>query len=120
MVSQYPRSQGSRGTKDQEAAVLHDGTDVSCANDVASGNKVECHSPHGERDAGRAALPDEDLPAFRQLLAQQINDSQVKVVAEDTTLSMPAAPPTSLKTDMFAALEQAQKDVAPESITLPT
>jgi len=65
------------------------------------------------------ALPDEDLGKFRDLLASVINDPQVKVVAEDATYSMPASPISRLHTEMFDALEQAQKEVAPGAITLP-
>jgi len=66
------------------------------------------------------ALPDEDLPKFRETLSRIINDSQVRVVADDTALSMPAAPASQLNTEMFDALERAQKEVAAEAITLPT
>ncbi len=41
------------------------------------------------------------------------------MVAEDSSLSMPPAPASSLHTEMFAALERAQKEVEPNSITLP-
>ena len=53
------------------------------------------------------------------MLASVINDPQVKVVAEERTLFMPASAPSKLGTEMFAALEHAQKEVAPEAITLP-
>ena len=65
------------------------------------------------------ALPDEDLGKFREMLASAINDPQVKVVAEDTTYTMPASPISRLHTELFDALERAQKEVAPEAITLP-
>jgi hypothetical protein len=38
----------------------------------------------------------------------------------DVSISMPAPPPSKLSTEMFAALERAQKKVSPEAITLPT
>jgi acetylornithine deacetylase/succinyl-diaminopimelate desuccinylase-like protein len=41
------------------------------------------------------------------------------VIAEDTQLSMPPAPPSKLGTEMFTALERAQKEVSPDAITLP-
>ena len=65
------------------------------------------------------ALPDEDLAKFRDLLASVINDPQVKVVAEDTTYSMPASEISRLHSELFDALERAQKEVAPDAITLP-
>ncbi len=86
---------------------------------LKAGIKSNVIPPTAEATLDIRALPDEDLVKFRDMLAQVIDDPQVKVVAEDTTYSMPAAPVTSLKTEMFAALERAQKEVAPEAITLP-
>lgn len=84
-----------------------------------AGIKENVIPPSAEATLDIRALPDEDLPKFRQMLASVINDPQVKVVAEDTTFSMPAAPVSRLHTEMFDALEQAQKEVAPDAITLP-
>lgn len=86
---------------------------------LKAGIKSNVIPPTAEATLDVRALPDEDLVKFRDLLAQVINDPQVKVVAEDVTYSMPAAPVTSLNTEMFRALEHAQKEVAPEAITLP-
>ena len=84
-----------------------------------AGIKENVIPPSAEATLDIRALPDEDLAKFRQMLASVINDPQVKVVAEDTTFSMPAAPVSRLHTEMFDALEQAQKEVAPDAITLP-
>lgn len=86
---------------------------------LKAGIKSNVIPPVAEATLDIRALPDEDLDKFREMLAGVINDPQLKVVAEDTTYSMPAAPVTSLKTEMFAALENAQKEVVPEAITLP-
>ena len=86
---------------------------------LKAGYKSNVIPPTAEATLDIRALPDEDLDKFREMLANVINDPQVKVVAEDTKYSMPAAPVTSLKTEMFAALENAQKEVAPDVITLP-
>ena len=86
---------------------------------LKAGYKSNVIPPTAEATLDIRALPDEDLDKFREMLANVINDPQVKVVAEDTKYSMPAAPVTSLKTEMFDALERAQKEVAPQSITLP-
>jgi len=86
---------------------------------LKAGIKSNVIPPTAEATLDIRALPDEDLDKFREMLAGVIDDPQVKVVAEDTQYSMPAAPVTSLNTDMFHALEAAQKEVAPESITLP-
>jgi acetylornithine deacetylase/succinyl-diaminopimelate desuccinylase-like protein len=86
---------------------------------LSAGIKSNVIPPSAEATLDIRALPDEDLPKFRELLAKVINDPQVKVVAEDTTYSMVAAPVSRLHTEMFDALERAQKDVAPDSLTLP-
>jgi len=86
---------------------------------LTAGIKSNVIPPTAEATLDIRALPDEDLEKFRAMLAEVIDDPQVKVVAEDVTYSMPAAPVTSLKTEMFTALERAQKEVAPEAITLP-
>lgn len=87
---------------------------------LQAGIKENVIPPSAEGTLDVRALPDEDLPKFREMLAAVINDPQVKVVAGDTTYSMPAAPVSKLHTEMFDALEHAQKLVAPDSITLPT
>jgi acetylornithine deacetylase/succinyl-diaminopimelate desuccinylase-like protein len=86
---------------------------------LKAGIKSNVIPPTAEATLDIRALPDEDLEKFRAMLAEVIDDPQVKVVAEDVTYSMPAAPVTSLKTEMFTALERAQKEVAPGAITLP-
>jgi acetylornithine deacetylase/succinyl-diaminopimelate desuccinylase-like protein len=86
---------------------------------MSAGFKSNVIPPSAEATLDIRTLPDEDLPKFREMLAGVINDPQVKVVAEDTTHSMPAAPASRQHTEMFDALEQAQKEVAPEAITLP-
>jgi acetylornithine deacetylase/succinyl-diaminopimelate desuccinylase-like protein len=86
---------------------------------MSAGFKSNVIPPSAEATLDIRALPDEDPPKFREMLAGVINDPQVKVVAEDTTHSMPAAPASRQQTVMFDALEQAQKEVAPEAITLP-
>jgi acetylornithine deacetylase/succinyl-diaminopimelate desuccinylase-like protein len=86
---------------------------------VNAGIKSNVIPPTAEATLDIRALPDEDLAKFREMLASVINDPQVKVVAEDTAYSMVAAPVSRLHTEMFDALEQAQKAVAPQAITLP-
>jgi acetylornithine deacetylase/succinyl-diaminopimelate desuccinylase-like protein len=87
---------------------------------LKAGYKSNVIPPSAEATLDVRALPDEDLGKFREMLVEIIKDPQVRVVAEDVSLSMPAAPPSKLDTEMFAALERAQKEVSPEAITLPT
>ena len=63
------------------------------------------------------ALPDEDMTNFVQTLRVLINDPAVEVVPGGG--GRPATPPSRLDTEMFAALERAQKTVFPEAVTLP-
>ena len=62
------------------------------------------------------ALPDEDLPKFVERLRGVIADPQIEI---KTNSGRPAAPASSLNTEMFAALEAAQKRVYPGSVTIP-
>jgi len=87
---------------------------------LKAGIKENVIPPIAEATLDVRALPDEDLDKFREMLAGVIADPQVKVVAEDVTYSMPAAPVTRLDTEMFRALEAAQIDVAPDAVTLPS
>jgi len=87
---------------------------------LKAGYKSNVIPPSAEATLDVRALPDEDLGKFCEILVGIINDPQVRVVAEDVSLSMPAAPPSKLDTEMFAALERSQKEVSPEAITLPT
>jgi acetylornithine deacetylase/succinyl-diaminopimelate desuccinylase-like protein len=64
------------------------------------------------------ALPDEDMALFIKLLTDRIQDPQVTIVPVSTT--RPATPASRTDTEMFHALEAAQREVAPEAITLPS
>jgi acetylornithine deacetylase/succinyl-diaminopimelate desuccinylase-like protein len=84
-----------------------------------AGIKENVIPPNAQATLDVRALPDEDLDAFRGKLAGVIDDPAVQVIAGDGTYSMPQAPVSSLHTDMFVALEAAQKEVVPDAITLP-
>jgi acetylornithine deacetylase/succinyl-diaminopimelate desuccinylase-like protein len=62
------------------------------------------------------ALPDEDLQKFVERLRGVIGDPHIEI---KTNSGRPAAPASSLNTEMFSALEAAQKRLYPESITIP-
>jgi len=62
------------------------------------------------------ALPDEDLPKFVERLREVIGDPHIEI---KTNSGRPAAPASSLNTEMFAALEAAQKRIYPGSLTIP-
>lgn len=86
---------------------------------LKAGIKSNVIPPTAEATLDVRALPDEDLEKLRQTLIQLINDLQVQVVPENESFSMVPSPPSRLNTEMFAALEAAQKQVFPEAITLP-
>lgn len=85
-----------------------------------AGIKVNVIPPTAEATLDVRALPDEDLATLRESLAKLINDSQVQVVPADEPFMMVPSPASGLHTEMFTALEQAQKQVFPEAITLPS
>jgi len=63
------------------------------------------------------ALPDEDMTNFVKLLREVISDPLVEVVPAGE--GRPATAPSRFDTEMFAALERAQKAMFPEATTLP-
>ena len=63
------------------------------------------------------ALPDENMTNFVQLLREVIDDPAVEIVPAGA--GRPATPPSRFDTEMFAALERAQKSIFPEAVTIP-
>jgi acetylornithine deacetylase/succinyl-diaminopimelate desuccinylase-like protein len=65
------------------------------------------------------ALPDEDMPAFYAEMTRLIDDPSITLNPPDLTNSMPAAPTSSIHTQLYGALEAAQRAFIPEAITVP-
>jgi len=63
-------------------------------------------------------LPDEDVDAFYEKLAEVMNEPNIEIVPED--IYRPAAPPSGLDNAMFAGLERAANHMYPDAIVLPT
>jgi len=63
------------------------------------------------------ALPDEDMKKFYAEMERVIGDPAVKL--EPLSPERPAAPPSRLDTEMFQALETAQRRLYPGAITVP-
>jgi acetylornithine deacetylase/succinyl-diaminopimelate desuccinylase-like protein len=63
------------------------------------------------------ALPDENMPKFYAEMERIIADPAVKV--EPIPATRPAAPPSRVDTEMFRALEAAQRRLYPEAKTIP-
>jgi acetylornithine deacetylase/succinyl-diaminopimelate desuccinylase-like protein len=65
------------------------------------------------------ALPDENLEGLIATLTRLIDDPEVQVVPLVGGQTRPVTPPSRLDTEMFRALEAAQKRRFPTAITLP-
>ncbi|MDH3224407.1 MAG: M20/M25/M40 family metallo-hydrolase [Gemmatimonadota bacterium] len=63
------------------------------------------------------ALPDEDMDAFLAELARRIDDPLVEVMPPVSW--RPSGEPSPLDTDLFLALENTQRQMYPEAVTLP-
>jgi acetylornithine deacetylase/succinyl-diaminopimelate desuccinylase-like protein len=63
-------------------------------------------------------LPDENVDAFYQRLAEVIDDPRVTIVPED--IYRPAAPPSEIDSEMFRILERNAKKMYPGVTVLPT
>jgi acetylornithine deacetylase/succinyl-diaminopimelate desuccinylase-like protein len=64
------------------------------------------------------ALPDEDMPAFREMVKQVINDPQIELLVESRN-PRPPAPPSKLDSEAFRVLEDVNKKIY-NVPTLPT
>jgi acetylornithine deacetylase/succinyl-diaminopimelate desuccinylase-like protein len=84
-----------------------------------AGFKSNVIPPEAEAEIDIRALPEEDLPALLETMRKIVDDPSVTIFPPDTTDSMPAAPASSIHTALFAALETAQKELLPGTITVP-
>jgi acetylornithine deacetylase/succinyl-diaminopimelate desuccinylase-like protein len=67
------------------------------------------------------AVPEEDMPAFYEMMRQVIGDPNVEVVSGNPggRGGRPAPPPSRMDTEMFQALERVTKQMFPGAITIP-
>lgn len=63
------------------------------------------------------ALPDEDMDAFLAELERRVDDPLVEVMPPVSW--RPSGPPSPLDTDLFRALENTQRQMYPDAVTLP-
>jgi acetylornithine deacetylase/succinyl-diaminopimelate desuccinylase-like protein len=63
-------------------------------------------------------LPDEDVDAFYEKLADVIAEPNVEIVPEE--IYRPVAPPSGLDNVMFASIERAANSLYPDAIVLPS
>ncbi len=95
-------------------SMLH--TSIS-PNIISAGYQVNVIPSEAEATLDIRALPDEDMPAFLEMLRKVIDDPAVEVVP-NTGNSRPAAPPSSITSDAFKAIEAANRKIY-KAITLP-
>jgi acetylornithine deacetylase/succinyl-diaminopimelate desuccinylase-like protein len=87
-------------------------------NIITGGFRRNVIPDQAEAELDIRALPDEELEAFLTTLRNLVDDPAVEVTAP--TSMRPAAPPSRLDSDMFHALEQVQREMVPDAVTLPT
>jgi len=83
-----------------------------------AGFKVNVIPSEGEAQLDIRALPDENMERFYDQMRRVIQDPNVELVPDKP--GRPVAPPSRLDTDMFRALENAQRRLYPGAITLPS
>jgi acetylornithine deacetylase/succinyl-diaminopimelate desuccinylase-like protein len=66
------------------------------------------------------ALPDEDMSRVVEQIRGLINDPKVEVRMAARGSTRPAAPPSRMDTEMYRAIERAQRKLFPGAVTLPT
>src|SRR4051794_16929968 len=64
------------------------------------------------------ALPDENMPAFVEMMKKVIDDPAVEVVRDTSRNTRPGAPPSKLDSDAFRAIEAANRKIY-GAVTLP-
>ena len=87
-------------------------------NIIAGGFRRNVIPAVAEAELDVRALPDEDLDTFLTQLREIIADPAVRVVPPTST--RPAAPPSSLESELFHVLERTQRELFPQAVTLPT
>jgi acetylornithine deacetylase/succinyl-diaminopimelate desuccinylase-like protein len=64
------------------------------------------------------ALPDENMDQLYAEIKRVVADPSVELVT-NATRSRPIAPPSSIDSEMFRALERTQKSMFPDAVTIP-
>jgi len=95
-------------------SMLH--TSIS-PNMISAGYQVNVIPSQAEATLDVRALPDENMPAFLDMMRKVINDPQVDVVADDRN-RRPPAPPSRIDSEAFHVIEAANKKVY-NVITIP-
>ena len=86
---------------------------------LKAGFRVNVIPSEAEATLDVRALSDEDINAFVAQLTKVANEPGAEIVRTQRA-SRVLAPPSSIKTEMFQVLENAQKRVYPGAVTIPT
>jgi acetylornithine deacetylase/succinyl-diaminopimelate desuccinylase-like protein len=87
---------------------------------IKGGFRVNVIPADAEATLDVRALPDEDVPKLVDTLTRLVDDPAITIErTQGAAMQRPAPPPSGLQTDMFRALEAAQKKVFPGIVTLP-
>jgi acetylornithine deacetylase/succinyl-diaminopimelate desuccinylase-like protein len=86
---------------------------------LKAGFRVNVIPSEAEATLDVRALPDENITAFVEQLKKVANEPGVEIVRAERSQRVPAQP-SSIKTEMFHALENAQKKVYPGAVAIPT
>jgi acetylornithine deacetylase/succinyl-diaminopimelate desuccinylase-like protein len=84
---------------------------------IQAGNQVNVIPSEARATLDVRALPDEDMPAFMEMMRKIINDPTVEIVA-NTTNQRPGAAPSPIDNDAYHALEASYKKIY-ATATLP-
>jgi acetylornithine deacetylase/succinyl-diaminopimelate desuccinylase-like protein len=86
---------------------------------IKGGFRINVIPAEAEVSLDVRALPDENIDEFMAMLRQVINDPAIEIV-RSTADARPVGAPSSIRSEMFEALERAQAAVFPGVVTLPT
>jgi len=95
-------------------SMLH--TSIS-PNMINAGYQINVIPSTAEATLDVRALPDENMPAFLDMMRKVINDPQVEVVTDDRN-KRPAAPPSRIDSEAFHLIETANQKIY-KVITIP-
>ena len=85
---------------------------------IKGGFRVNVIPADAEATLDVRALPDENVDELMATLRKVINDPQIEIVRNEAN-DRPAGAPSSIHSEMFQALERAQRKIFPGAVTLP-
>jgi acetylornithine deacetylase/succinyl-diaminopimelate desuccinylase-like protein len=95
-------------------SMLH--TSIS-PNIISAGYQINVIPSEAQATLDVRALPDEDMPAFLELMRKVINDPEIEVISEARN-KRPTAPPSRIDSEAFHLIEAANQKVY-KVITIP-